>query len=170
MKTSAYRSVIISLALSLILLSGGFAKDHPTTLSASDTVAIRAVLERYRTTWLANDEGGVVSTFARDAVLMPAHGNAPVVGTNSIREYWWPVSTTKTTITKFVQTLDEVGGTGDLAYARGTSDVEWSTEDKGTTQTWQNGSSFMFLLKRQADGTWLISHLIWDAGENKQLK
>ena len=170
MKTTAYRSLIISVVLFLVVSIGVSAKDHPTTLSASDGSAVRAVLERYRTTWLANDEGGVVSTFTRDAVLMPAHGNAPVSGTNAIKEYWWPVSTTKTTITKFVQTLDEVGGSGNLAYARGTSDVEWSTEDKGTIQNWQNGSSFMFLLKRQADGTWLISHLIWDAGENKQLK
>jgi ketosteroid isomerase-like protein len=101
---------------------------------------------------------------------MPAHGNPSVVGMSAIKEYWWPASTSKTTITKFVQTLDEVGGDGTLAYARGTSDVEWRTEDKGTAQSWQNGSSFMFLLKRQADGRWLISHLIWDAGANQLLK
>jgi ketosteroid isomerase-like protein len=88
----------------------------------------------------------------------------------AIKRYWWPESPTKTTITKFVQNLDEVGGNQTLAYARGNSDVEWRTENKGTSETWQNSSSFLFLLKRQADGTWLISHLIWDAGENKLLK
>jgi uncharacterized protein (TIGR02246 family) len=155
--------------LFLALVSSA-AAETSTGLTAGDATAVRAVLERYRTTWLANDENGVLSTFARDAILLPAHGGAPVSGTTAIKEYWWPASTTKTTITKFVQTLDEVGGNSELAYARGTSDVEWSTEDKGTTQRWQNGSSFMFLLKRQTDGTWLISHLIWDAGENKLLK
>jgi len=128
------------------------------------------VLERYRTTWLANDENGVLSTFTKDAVLMPAHAGPPVEGLAEIKKYWWPKSATKTTITRFIQKFDEVSGNERLAYARGTSDVEWRSEDSGGTQNWQSGSSFLFLLKHQAGGTWRISHLIWDAGENKRLK
>ena len=170
MKAAFCHGLISLLIASLAATSSAAAAQKPTPLSASDATEVRAVLERYRAAWLANDESGVLSTFARDAVLLPAHGGAPVAGTDAIKGYWWPASATKTTITKFVQTIDEVGGNGDLAYARGTSDVEWSTEDKGTTQNWQNGSSFMFLVKRESDGMWLISHLIWDAGENKLLK
>lgn len=163
--------VIASVVVCLTLLSSALAKAVPAkALSVSDMTAIRAVLERYRSAWLANDEDAVRRTFSNDAILMPAHGNPPVAGMAAIKEYWWPASTSKTTITKFVQTLDEVGGDGTLAYARGASDVEWKTEDKGTAQSWQNGSSFLFLLKRQADGRWLISHLIWDAGANQLLK
>src|SRR5215470_4109750 len=170
MKSVLHRRLITSIVLWTTCASVATAQAPTQDLSAADSAAVRAVLERYRTTWLANDESGVVSTFARDAVLMPAHGNPSIAGTAAIKQYWWPASTTKTTITKFVQTLDEVGGSGALAYARGTSDVEWSTEDKGTAQSWQNGSSFLFLLRRQENGTWLISHLIWDAGENRLLK
>jgi len=170
MKPDFRRSMIASIVVCLLFASTTYAEKVAKGLSAGDAAAVRAVLERYQTTWLANDESGVLSTFAPEAVLMPAHGNAPVDGLAAIKQYWWPQSATKTTITKFVQKLDEVGGNETLAYARGNSDVEWRTEDKGTAQNWQNSSSFLFLLKRRADGMWLITHLIWDAGENKLLK
>ncbi|HEY7096947.1 MAG TPA: hypothetical protein VH437_09495 [Terriglobales bacterium] len=163
-----FRSVFSSLAICLILVRNSYPQND-TPLSAEDSVAVWAVLERYRTTWLANGQNGVLSTFAKNAILMPAHGGSPVKGLTEIKKYWWPRSTTKTTITRFVQKFDEVSGDEKLAYARGTSDVEWRSENGGT-QNWQNDSSFLFLLKRQADGTWRISHLIWDAGENKRLK
>lgn len=169
MKPSTRRS-LLALAILSLALSYVAAAKQVDLLSSGDKAAVRAVLERYRSAWLANDEGAVLGTFSGDAILMPAHGNPPIVGTNSIKAFWWPQSATTTTITKVVQTLDEVGGDGTLAYARGLSDVEWRTEDKGTSQSWQNSSSFMFLLKRQSDGTWRISHLIWDAGENRLVK
>ena len=170
MKSDLQRSVVALLAVCLLFTNLASAREPGQVLPPEDSTAIRTALERYRTTWLANDESGVLSTFSQDGVLMPAHGSRPIVGMTAIKRYWWPESPTKTTITKFVQNLDEVGGNQTLAYARGNSDVEWRTENKGTSETWQNSSSFLFLLKRQADGTWLISHLIWDAGENKLLK
>ena len=167
----AFRHVIISsVVVCLALIGTARPQTADSGLSAKDSAAVRTVLERYRTTWLANDEDGVLSTFARDAILMPAHGNPPVMGFAAIKEYWWAHTATKTTITKFVQNLDEVGGNERLAYARGTSDVEWRSEDKNGAQDWQNESSFLFLLEPDAGGTWHISHLMWDAGENKRLK
>jgi uncharacterized protein (TIGR02246 family) len=169
MQLNFCRSAFWLLANCLILIGTTWAQTKPTVLSAEDSAAVRLVLERYRATWLANDEEGVLSTFATDAILMPAHGSPTVAGMPAIKQYWWAPSTNKTTITKFEQNLDEVGGNESIAYARGTSDVEWSSENKGVTQNWQNDSSFLFLLKRQGDGSWHISHLIWDAGENKRL-
>jgi len=131
-------SVFWLLANCLMFVGTTLSQTNGTGLSAEDSAAVRAVLERYRATWLANDEIGVLSTFARDAFLMPAHGSRPVTGMSAIKQYWWPPSTTKTTITKFVQKLDEVGGNESIAYARGTSDVEWSSEDKGVMQNWRN--------------------------------
>ena len=164
------RPAVVLLAVWVLFTNIASAREPGQVLSTGDSTSVRMVLERYRTSWLANDESGVLSTFAQDAVLMPAHGSLPIVGMTAIKQYWWPESATKTTITKFVQNLDEVGGNQTLAYARGSSDVEWRTESKGTAETWQNGSSYLFLLKRQADGTWLISHLIWDAAENRLVK
>ena len=136
-------------------------------LPAADTAAIRMVLERYRLGWLANDAEEVRRRFTNDAVLLPHHGLAPVVGMSAIREFWWPVSTTKTTIVRFVQLVDEIGGGDALAYVRGRSEVAWSVEDQGKVQHWHNAGNFMAILRKQPDGKWLMSHLIWDDPPNQ---
>jgi uncharacterized protein (TIGR02246 family) len=166
LRSSVISSMVIYMTFVVTLQSQTAKKGLPS----DDSASVRAVVERYRAAWLANDENGVLSTFVSDAVLMPADGNPAVVGMPAIKKYWWPDSATKTAITKFAQIPDEVGGNEGLAYARGTSDVEWRSEDKGVAQDWQNSSSFLFLLRRDDRGAWQISHLIWDAGENKLLK
>jgi uncharacterized protein (TIGR02246 family) len=143
--------------------------DKRAPLSASDVAAIRAVLERYRVGWLAGNPDTVRSCFAQDAVLLPHHGVQPVVGMAAINEFWFPASSPKTTITKFVQTLDEVGGEGTLAYVRGRSEVAWTVEETAKSQNWRNGGNFLAVLKKQADGKWLMSHLIWDDPPNQQV-
>lgn len=137
-------------------------------LSSSDNAAIRVVLEGYRTGWLANNAEAVCGSFTQDAVLMPHHGVPPVVGMAAINDFWFPASSTKTTITKFAQTLDEVGGDRDLAYVRGTSEVAWTVEADGKLEHWRNGGNFLAILKKQPDGKWLMSHLIWDDPPNQQ--
>jgi ketosteroid isomerase-like protein len=66
-----------------------------------------------------------------------------------------------------VQIVDEIGGDGALAYVRGRSEVAWSVEDQGKIQHWHNGGNFMAILRKQADGRWLMSHLIWDDPPNQ---
>ena len=143
--------------------------DKRAPLSASDVAAIRAVLERYRVGWLAGNPDTVRSCFAQNAVLLPHHGVLPVVGMAAINEFWFPASSAKTTIIKFVQTLDEVGGEGTLAYVRGRSEVAWTVEETAKSQNWRNGGNFLAVLKKQADGKWLMSHLIWDDPPNQQV-
>jgi uncharacterized protein (TIGR02246 family) len=156
--------------LILALVPNPCARTDPRApLSASDVAAIRAVLERYRVGWLAGNPDTVRSCFAQDAVLLPHHGVLPVVGMAAINEFWFPASSAKTTITKFVQTLDEVGGEGTLAYVRGRSEVAWRAEDGAHSQNWRNGGNFLAVLKKQADGKWLMSHLIWDDPPNQQV-
>ena len=48
-------------------------------ISSRDQQAILAVIEAYRTAWLANDPKGVLRTFTEDGVLQPAHGAPAVV-------------------------------------------------------------------------------------------
>jgi uncharacterized protein (TIGR02246 family) len=147
--------------------SGGAGKGTP--ISSTDAAAIRAVLERYRMGWLAGNPETVRSCFTQDAVLLPHHGVSPVVGMAAINEFWFPATSTKTTITKFVQVLDEVGGEGTLAYVRGRSEVAWKVEDGAKSQDWRNGGNFLAVFKKQADGKWLMSHLIWDDPPNQQV-
>jgi uncharacterized protein (TIGR02246 family) len=169
--TPSFFSRLLALAtflLSLIVVATA-GTDNSATLSAADRVAIRAVLERYRTGWLADSANTVRSTFAQDAVLMPHHGVPPVVGMEAINEFWFSTSSAKTTITKFVQTLHEVGGQGTLAYVRGRSEVAWTVEVGAKSQHWQNDGNFLAILKKQRSGNWLMSHLIWDDTPNQEV-
>jgi uncharacterized protein (TIGR02246 family) len=143
--------------------------DKARAISPSDMIAIRAVFERYRTGWLAGDADAVRSCFTQDAVLMPHHGIPPIVGMAAINEFWFPASSTKTTITRLGETLDEMGGEGGLAYVRGKSEVAWTVEDGAKSQHWRTGGNFLAVLKKQPDGKWLISHLIWDDPPNQKI-
>jgi uncharacterized protein (TIGR02246 family) len=153
--------------LSLAAISTCAAISPPTP---DDAALIRAVLERYRSSWLANDPNGVRSCFAEDAVLLPHHGVNPVVGMKAITDFWFAPSNAKTTVLKFERTVDEIGGDGSISYARGRSEVVWRIEDKGTTQEWRTHGSYMAILKKQADGSWLISHMVWDDVPNERTK
>lgn len=168
MRWSPGAQVTTFAVLFMVLVVNALAEvDRHESLSDSETSSIRAVLERYRDGWLAGDADAVRGDFTKDAVLMPHHGLAPVVGMAAISEFWWPASTIKTTITRFVQTVDEISGEANLAYVRGRSEVAWSVEDQGKIQHWHNRGNFMAILKKQADSKWLISHLIWDDPPNQ---
>jgi ketosteroid isomerase-like protein len=86
------------------------------TLTEQDRTAIRSTIEKYRTSWLADNAAGVPATFIDDSVLMP-QGSTPAVGREAIRKYWWPASGPKTTITKLNITYEEIGGECGTAYA-----------------------------------------------------
>jgi uncharacterized protein (TIGR02246 family) len=148
-----------------LVASGGQA-----TLAPGDAAAIRGLMEHFRTAWLANDADGVRASFTEDAVLMPHHGLEPVVGMKAINEFWFPVTTAKTTITKFVQTIDEAGGEGRMAFVRGHSEVAWTVEDQGKTEKWRTHGGYVALFKKQANGKWLITHLMWEDVPNERVK
>lgn len=169
MKKTLRASLAASLVLVFAIVFVASANSGKTkTLSVGDAASIRAVLEHYRTAWLAGDADGVRSTFTQDAVLLPHHGVPPVVGMAAINDFWFAPSSTKTTITKFVQTLDEVGGHGMLAYVRGRSEVAWTIEDSGKKENWRNAGNFLAVLMKQADGKWRMSHLIWNDPPNQR--
>lgn len=165
--STAVRLTAFALLSIAPILNASAESEQHETLPASDMSSIRAVLARYRSGWLANDANVVRGTFTKDAVLMPHHGLAPVVGMAAINEFWWPASVSKIVITRFVQTVDEIGGDGKLAYMRGKSEVAWNVEDHGKVEHWHNHGNFMAILRKQADGKWLMSHLIWDDPPNQ---
>jgi uncharacterized protein (TIGR02246 family) len=161
------RSVPIAFLAVLLTLSA-IPATKEMKLPVSDRTAIQGLLERFRNGWLSGKADVVRSTFASDAVLMPHHGVPPVVGMAAINEFWWPASSAKTTITRFTQTIDEIDGEGKIAYVRGRSEVAWSIEDHNATENWKTGGNFMALLRKQSDGSWLMSHLIWDDPPNQR--
>jgi uncharacterized protein (TIGR02246 family) len=152
---------VAALVLASIPLSAGSTPPDAASLSAGDEKAVRSLLDRYRTAWLANDSGRVIACYTADAVLLPANAPAPVAGKSAILEHWWPADAPRTTILAFDQPLDRVAGGGDLAVAYGSSRVEWTTEGANEGRPQSSRSLFLTILRRQPDGGWLIETQIW---------
>src|SRR5215813_5659404 len=111
MRVALPRKLVRTIGVCLpLVLATAVRGNSPVGLAAADTEFIKSVLEKYRTAWLANDAEAVRATLTKDAVLMPHHGLNPIVGVAAINEFWWPVTAAKTTILKFVRSIDEVGG------------------------------------------------------------
>jgi len=106
----------------------------------------------------------VLRTFTNDAVLMPAHGAAAVVGIAAIEKYWFTLGGPPTTITELHITVDQVGGNGTLAFARGLDGVAWTVTEREAIRKHSHPGSYLNVMKKLADGSWRIQAHMWDDG------
>lgn len=131
--------------------------------TGADEAAVRALEEAYRTAWLANDSAAVMATLAPDAVLMPA-GVQPLVGDSAIRRYWWPSDASQTTIESYEIAVDEVEGSGGLAYLRGRGSLAFTYRDPaGEMSHLTSEAVHLSVARRGTDGTWRIVRRAWSA-------
>ncbi len=129
-------------------------------LTSRDSSAIETVRTAYVRAWLEDDTAGVLATLDTAAVLLPP-GQLPVAGHSAIRAFWWPADGSRTAITAFDWTVDELAGTSELAYTRGVSTVAWRYE-KDTVRTEQSTRSLsLTILAPGADGQWRILRQMW---------
>lgn len=146
--------------LALIACTGSsYALLHAAKLSVDDAAKIKAVNEAYVSAWLKNDSTAVTKLFTPDAVLIP-QGMRAIEGMQAIKQFWWP-SGGKTTVTAFTITTDEIDGESELAYVRGTFKLSFTYEDGSNKLERTNNGNYLMIMKRQADGAWLISHRMW---------
>ena len=129
-------------------------------LSPADELAIRQIDSLYVDAWLRDDTTAVLRTLAPDAVLMPT-GQRPLATPNDIRAFWWPSDGSRTKILTFHRVIDDIGGDANVAWVRGTDTLTF-TYDKGQTHS-QLASRSMTLavVRRQPDGAWRISRMMW---------
>jgi ketosteroid isomerase-like protein len=101
--------------------------------------------------WLRDDAAGVIRLFADDAVLVPPNAT-PVVGRNAIRAWWWPRDGSRTRILSFDRRVEEINGSHEVAYMRGSASLRWTYEKNGRTTTQSSRSNdFVNLEDRPAD-------------------
>jgi uncharacterized protein (TIGR02246 family) len=131
-------------------------------LTPTDTAAIKAVVEAYRTAWLRGDAEGVLQTFTSSSVLSPAHGAEPVVGLAEIKGYWWPKNAPATKILQLDISVDQVEGDSCFAFARGSDTVAWSTAQNGNVTKSRHTGTYLNIMKKLPDGTWRILQHMWD--------
>ena len=133
------------------------------SFTAADDETVRELEEAYRMGWLASDSAAVLATLALDAILMPA-GVQPVVGHSAIRNYWWPNNGSVTTIHSYEIVIDEVDGSGDLAYLRGKGSLEFTYQDSaGVATRLTSESAHLSVARRNEAGDWLIARRSWSA-------
>lgn len=150
-----------TLTTALVVLAG-CATSRPGAagceLTPADAAAVRGVMSKYRDAWMAADAKAVLALFTRDAVLLPHHGDDPVVGLAAMERFWWPPGSPPFTLTRMEVTVDEVGGDCRIAHARGSDEIEWT----GSGKTHSQRGTYLNVLRKESDGAWRISHHMWD--------
>lgn len=108
---------------------------------------------------LAKDWEAFAAGFTEDAVRMvpnePAH-----IGRAAIEE-WAIANWDAVTFTEGTQTLEEVEGRGDLAFAR--LSYSFTVEVPGMDEPITDVGKGIVILRKQPDGKWLVSHSIYNA-------
>lgn len=155
--------ILVSLVIPLTGVLAG-SNEREGSLNSADQNAIRATIEAYRTTWLANDAQGVLKTFSDDGVLMPAHGSQPVVGADAIRKYWFSPGGPPTIVTGLDITIDEIDGNTTLAYVRGADRVTWTVAQSGVSHRHFHPGTYLNVMKKMPDGSWRIRVHMWEDG------
>src|SRR5215470_10919212 len=141
--------------------------DQLNGLTPNDEQAIKATIEAYRTAWLANDTKGVLNTFTDDAVLLPAHGAPAIAGIAAIEKYWFTPGGPPTTINELNITVDQLGGNGTVAFARGLDSVAWTVTENGVARRHSHPGTYLNVMKKQTNGTWRIQVHMWDDGPER---
>ncbi|HEY6249825.1 MAG TPA: DUF4440 domain-containing protein [Candidatus Angelobacter sp.] len=160
-------AVLIVFCLTVGTSTARSPKDQRSELTPDSKKAIRAAIESYRTAWLANDAKRVLKTLTDDAVLLPAHGTPAVVGIAAIEKYWFAPGGPVTTVTGLNITVDQIGGNGTVAFARGLDEVAWTVTQDGVTHRHFHPGTYLNVMKKLPDGTWRIQVHMWDDGPER---
>jgi len=121
-------------------------------LSDEDMAAIKAIGPALDKACLALDWSALVELMTEDVLFM--NPNSPAIqGCAVVKESY--ESQGFTAVTEHRHVLHEVGGYGDIAYARGTYEVAFSLE--GVDEPVKDNGKTLLILRKQSDGSWLIA-------------
>ncbi|HJR15881.1 MAG TPA: nuclear transport factor 2 family protein [Gemmatimonadales bacterium] len=154
-----YAGFLLCLTSAFLAACGNDA-NRPLQLTAQDSSAIERIRSAYVAAWLADDTSAVLASMDSAALLLPP-GRLPVKGHDAIRAFWWPTDGSRTTITDFQWSVEEMVGTHQLAFTRGLSTVAWQYQ-KDTVQAEQTSRTVsLTIFARGADGSWRIIRQMW---------
>lgn len=125
--------------------------------AAEDRAALDQLAVDFDAAIAAGDVDALMATYGSDPVALPP-GSEPVRGARAVREQWsaflaqGEVTTENTVVSSWVS--------GDLGGAWGT----WtSTVEPEEGETIEDAGKFMFIARRQADGSWKSAANIWNS-------
>lgn len=140
-------------AAALVVLGLAGCQPAAGPLAEADVVKIRASLDAYIKTTLAADWDGWAAVLSDDAIMFPPNG-APVVGKAASVEF----AKAYPKITEFTGPADEIVGSGDVAWARGTYNLK-ATLPNGPSMN--DKGSYFTAFRRTGDGNWSQVRIIW---------
>ncbi|UCC49881.1 MAG: DUF4440 domain-containing protein [Gemmatimonadota bacterium] len=145
------RSVLLAaLSLALVSLSCQPPAAEMAQLSDEDKAAIQNLLDELVQAELASDWEAVFAMYTENVVAMPA--NQPALeGLAAVREWFESQSFT---VSDLAVTVGEIDGRGDLAYLRGTYTETFAMGEEEPTEA---QGKFVWILRKQADGSWRIA-------------
>ena len=126
-------------------------------LDANDLNSMRDASKAYASAWLSNDAENVMATLVGEPILSPS-GLDYREGQKAARDFWFPADSPATTVTRFDTEELEIDGSGDLGFVRGTFTLAFDYDGV----SYENRGKYVSILRKQADGEWLITHQLWD--------
>jgi len=147
-----------SIVVAVICLGFGLGchtKQVPAGLSEADRIAIRQAVQEFVNNAKAQPRNDKASAafYEEDAIMVPPN-RSDIRGRAAIEAFlasFPPFSDYQ------LETL-EIDGQGDLAYERGTNSMTL-TPPGGRPTEWR--SKYLVIYRRQADGSWKVSHEIF---------
>jgi ketosteroid isomerase-like protein len=125
----------------------------PCILAEEDVSWIRAMEEEHEAQVIDQDFDAMGEAFAED-VLVLAPNQPEIVGKAPLRE--WQQAFEDVTWQHYELVVAEIGGCGDLAYVRANFSMTYTLP--GQTEPISDSGRGFHILRKQPDGTWLITH------------
>ncbi len=142
--------------IALVVLAVGVG---PAFAQSADETAIRKLpIDDWCSAEATRDLDAKLRLFTADAVLM-APGGQTVVGQQAIRA--WHEAAWQENTNECSGTVDEVQVQGDWGFARGTFTAVLAPTSGGAPI--QESGKFINIVRRQADGSWKLTRVIWNS-------
>lgn len=150
-------------SLFVLVLMGACApgESEPQYDPAADRAAIEAIREAERAAAEAGDVDGFIALMAPDIIVLPPNGPA-VSGRDAVRA--WLEDFMEAFAVSFSSYMtDDVIVEGDLAVERFSG--EWTVTPRVEGEPLTESLKGLHLYRRQPDGSWLMTHDIWNSDE-----
>ncbi len=153
---------VLALVFFIIVLAGcQQAPTGPQPLTDADKEQIAALNEAVVKALQTNDASAMAATAAGDAIFMPPNVEM-VRGKVEIQQFYKTVFTESPLGGASLSPLD-VFGEGRFAYETGTFTRTWTPPGRKEPVT--EPGKYIFVLQRQADGTWKYTAAIWNVDQ-----
>lgn len=139
------------------LLTRNVQAGDSTSLAAVDVAAVRSVDAAYVEAVMAADWTKLANLLTLDAVVMPPNEKAVVGREANLNRF----QAFKFESVQYAHRTSTVGGQGSLAYLHGTYTIRVTFH--GSSAAYEDTGKYLWVLRKQAKGPWLIERIMWNS-------